>query len=87
MLGDEKNPQPLNELVQRLRLSYPRRHKKKETQAWTAEQRAWAQLEEQRVNAERERGLRPYRVGTYKDWEGDGYFLKPLYRYEETYYA
>lgn len=31
--------------------------------------------------------LKPYKVGTYREWEGNGYFISPLYKYNDEYYG
>lgn len=31
--------------------------------------------------------MKPYRVGTFKDWEDGGYYSRPLYLYEGKYYG
>lgn len=34
-----------------------------------------------------DRAMKPYRVGSFRDWDGDGYFTRPLYLYEGKYYG
>ena len=31
--------------------------------------------------------LSPYKVGTYKEWEGGAYYTNPLYLYQGIYYG
>lgn len=40
-----------------------------------------------KMTQERKAALKPYQVGTHKEYEGSGYFVKPLYLYNEKYYA
>jgi hypothetical protein len=57
---------------------------KKEIPAWLyrQEQGKWKQQVK-----EFKRSLNKYRTGSEKEWEGDGYFVKPVYTYEGEKYC
>jgi hypothetical protein len=85
------NPEPLINLVHVLRLpSIPYLPKYKEVVhkgKMTGEQYSkLKRLKELRIK-ERKEFLKPYHAGSYRDYEGDGYFTKPLYLYDGKYYA
>lgn len=81
---------PLSELLHKLNMKPPVRKynytmvNRKEIPLWLyrQEQTKWKQ-----AMKEFKKHLNKYRTGSEKEWEGDGYFIKPVYTYEgQKYY-
>lgn len=80
---------PLSELFQKLGVAPPKRKytytmvNRKEIPLWMyrQEQAKW-----KRSVKEFKKSLNKYKTGSTKQWEGDGYFTKPVYTYEGQQY-
>jgi hypothetical protein len=90
MSNHKDNPESLSVLMDKLGIVLPKRritmtmvNKKKITlKEYQRAQNKW-----KHECREQLKKLHPYYVGTYKDWEGDGYFTKPVYYYEGIFYG
>jgi hypothetical protein len=83
----KENPNPISELIALLGLPVGKKRLPRGISKMPRQQ----QMELRRnFNAARRKkieALKKYKVGTYKEWEGDGYFKSSLYLYNGVYYG
>lgn len=86
----KENPELLSNLIHILKLDYlPPKPSYKDVKKGKITGIEFQKLMDERneIKKERKHYLRQFQVGSYRDYEGDGYFNKPLYLYEGKYYA
>ncbi len=86
-MNSKDNPIPVRVLKEKLNIidkhiNIPRGTKKKNYSLYLK-----LKKERDDINMNIIKALKPYRIGTYKEWEGDGYFNSPLYLYDGNYYG
>ena len=86
MENRNENPAPLSELIAKLNLPQIPKIKRGISRLPRHEQYKLRSAKKA-VMDQREKILQPYRAGKYKDWEGDGYFLRKVYLYNGKYYG
>lgn len=85
-MNSKDNPDDLNILIKILNLpqqiKIPRKCRTRAPRLYFELKKRQGEISRKRIEM-----LASYKVGKYKDWEGDGYFMSDIFLYKGIYYG